>query len=261
MSVALFRIAAVLCFLAVALGAFGAHGLLSTLEAHGMLDAWNKAVFYQFVHAVVLLALALYGNINRGNYGGNINRGNYGNFNRGSYNRGSKVLHGFVRAQINFAAGDEKNETMVVACGKVNDGKADSNTAVVAITINHINHPPTLTVPGPQTVKKNQNLTFEVSATDVDAGDIISITAPNRPAGSSFIETTRRFTWTPSCTQTGTFFVTFAAVDNGRPALSDTKTVQITVLDDNCPPTLILPGPQTVNQGQLLAFTVGAVAS
>ena len=66
MSVALFRIAAVLCFLAVALGAFGAHGLRSTLEARGMLDVWNKAVFYQFVHAVVLLVLALYGTINRG---------------------------------------------------------------------------------------------------------------------------------------------------------------------------------------------------
>jgi uncharacterized membrane protein YgdD (TMEM256/DUF423 family) len=66
MSVALFRIAAVLCFLAVALGAFGAHGLRSTLEAHGMLDVWNKAVFYHFIHAVALLVLALYGTLNRG---------------------------------------------------------------------------------------------------------------------------------------------------------------------------------------------------
>src|ERR1044071_1162425 len=65
-SVALFRTAAVLCFLAVALGAFGAHGLRSTLEARGMLDVWNKAVFYQFVHAIALLALALYGSVNRG---------------------------------------------------------------------------------------------------------------------------------------------------------------------------------------------------
>ena len=65
MSISLFRIAAVLCFLAVALGAFGAHGLRSTLQARGMLDVWNKAVFYQFVHALALLVLALYGTINR----------------------------------------------------------------------------------------------------------------------------------------------------------------------------------------------------
>jgi uncharacterized membrane protein YgdD (TMEM256/DUF423 family) len=66
MAISLFRIAAVLCFLAVVLGAFGAHGLRSTLEARGMLDAWNKAVFYHFIHAVALLVLALYGSLNRG---------------------------------------------------------------------------------------------------------------------------------------------------------------------------------------------------
>ncbi len=62
----MFRIAAALCFLAVALGAFGAHSLRSTLETHGMLDVWNKAVLYHFIHAIALLVLALYGTINRG---------------------------------------------------------------------------------------------------------------------------------------------------------------------------------------------------
>ena len=66
MSILLFRIAAALCLLAVALGAFGAHALRSTLERRGMVDVWNKAVFYQFVHAIALLAFALYGTINRG---------------------------------------------------------------------------------------------------------------------------------------------------------------------------------------------------
>src|SRR5947199_7377656 len=62
----MFRIAAALCFLAVALGAFGAHSLKSTLELPGMLDVWNKAVLYHFIHAIALLVLALYGTINRG---------------------------------------------------------------------------------------------------------------------------------------------------------------------------------------------------
>ena len=66
MAILLFRIAAALCFLAVALGAFGAHALRSTREEWGMVDAWNKAVFYHFAHAIALLALALYGTINRG---------------------------------------------------------------------------------------------------------------------------------------------------------------------------------------------------
>ena len=66
MSTCLFRIAAVLCLVAVGLGAFGAHGLRSTLEAHGKIDVWNKAVFYHFIHALALLVLAMYRTINRG---------------------------------------------------------------------------------------------------------------------------------------------------------------------------------------------------
>jgi uncharacterized membrane protein YgdD (TMEM256/DUF423 family) len=65
MSVVFFRIAAALCFLAVALGAFGAHILKQTLETRGMLDVWNKAVLYHFIHAIALLVLALYGAGNR----------------------------------------------------------------------------------------------------------------------------------------------------------------------------------------------------
>jgi uncharacterized membrane protein YgdD (TMEM256/DUF423 family) len=66
MPVMLFRLAAALCFLAVALGAFGAHSLRATIESHGMIEVWNKAVLYHFLHAVALLVLALHGAANRG---------------------------------------------------------------------------------------------------------------------------------------------------------------------------------------------------
>jgi uncharacterized membrane protein YgdD (TMEM256/DUF423 family) len=60
------RIAATLCFLAVALGAFGAHWLKPTLEANNLVDVWNKAVLYHFIHAIALFVLALVGSTNRG---------------------------------------------------------------------------------------------------------------------------------------------------------------------------------------------------
>jgi len=66
MSILFPRIAAALCFLAVALGAFGAHWLKPTLEAHGLTDVWNKAVLYHFIHAIALFVLALCGTANRG---------------------------------------------------------------------------------------------------------------------------------------------------------------------------------------------------
>jgi uncharacterized membrane protein YgdD (TMEM256/DUF423 family) len=67
-AVTLFRIAAALCFVAVALGAFGAHALKATLESSGMLEVWNKAVLYHFFHAIALVALALHGAGNRAAY-------------------------------------------------------------------------------------------------------------------------------------------------------------------------------------------------
>ena len=61
MSASLFRIAAGLCFLAVALGAFGAHGLKNLLQANKTTEFWNTAVLYHLAHAVALVALARYG--------------------------------------------------------------------------------------------------------------------------------------------------------------------------------------------------------
>ncbi len=52
------RSAALLGFLAVALGAFGAHGLKELLLRNGTAAIWEKAVFYHLVHALVLLLLA-----------------------------------------------------------------------------------------------------------------------------------------------------------------------------------------------------------
>lgn len=65
MNLFLFRTAAALCFVAVALGAFGAHSLKATLTARDMVGAWEKAVLYHLVHAVALLALALVPNVNK----------------------------------------------------------------------------------------------------------------------------------------------------------------------------------------------------
>jgi uncharacterized membrane protein YgdD (TMEM256/DUF423 family) len=52
------RIAAVAGFSAVALGAFGAHGLKQVLAQNGTAGIWDKAAFYHFIHAVMLFVIA-----------------------------------------------------------------------------------------------------------------------------------------------------------------------------------------------------------
>src|SRR4051812_48208598 len=54
-----FRLAALLGFLGVALGAFGAHGFHDLLERNGRLATWETAVLYHLVHAAVLVAITL----------------------------------------------------------------------------------------------------------------------------------------------------------------------------------------------------------
>jgi uncharacterized membrane protein YgdD (TMEM256/DUF423 family) len=52
------RIAAAAGLLAVALGAFGAHSLKTLLAQNGTAAIWETAVFYHFIHAVMLFVLA-----------------------------------------------------------------------------------------------------------------------------------------------------------------------------------------------------------
>jgi uncharacterized membrane protein YgdD (TMEM256/DUF423 family) len=52
------RIAALMGLLAVALGAFGAHALKDVLARNATVPIWEKAVFYHFIHAVMLFILA-----------------------------------------------------------------------------------------------------------------------------------------------------------------------------------------------------------
>ena len=53
-----FKVGAVACFLAVALGAFGAHALKTTLAANDSRATWNTAVLYHFLHGLALIVLS-----------------------------------------------------------------------------------------------------------------------------------------------------------------------------------------------------------
>jgi uncharacterized membrane protein YgdD (TMEM256/DUF423 family) len=52
------RISALMGFFAVGLGAFGAHGLKDILTQNATATIWEKAVFYHFIHTVMLFILA-----------------------------------------------------------------------------------------------------------------------------------------------------------------------------------------------------------
>ena len=105
----------------------------------------------------------------------------------------------------------------------------------ISLTVMGANIAPTVTVPAAQSGKVGQTLSFQVSATDPDAGQTITLVATNMPQGATFTPAspvgtlTGTFSWTPAANQVGTYTVTFTATDNANPPLSEAKTVTITV--------------------------------
>ena len=86
-----------------------------------------------------------------------------------------------------------------------------------------------VTAPLTQSVEKGRNLTFTVTATEIN-GSTVSLTPANLPAGANFTDNadnTGTFSWTPGFDQGGTFDVTFQG-DNGNGG-TDSVTTRINV--------------------------------
>jgi hypothetical protein len=118
------------------------------------------------------------------------------------------------------------------------------------------NQRPTIAAIGAKTVMETDTLTFVVTATDPDAGEVLTYTASSLPSGASFNATTRTFSWVPALGQQGNYTARFKVTDFG--GLSDSTTVSITVTKKNSKPTISAISPKTVTETDTLNFTVTA---
>jgi hypothetical protein len=74
--------------------------------------------------------------------------------------------------------------------------------------------PPTITVPGSETVAAESWINFTVTAVSMNTGGTISLSATGLPAGASFNQTTGSFSWKPSSAQRGSYTIVFTATDS-----------------------------------------------
>jgi hypothetical protein len=115
---------------------------------------------------------------------------------------------------------------------RVTNGNATSEAATVYIVVVPVNDPPQLDVLDKYSVDLGQTLSFFVRATGPEPGQTLTLSAGTLPAGARFEQiggALGRFTWTPTANQIGSFNVVFRAADDGKPPLSSTRTVVITV--------------------------------
>jgi hypothetical protein len=134
-----------------------------------------------------------------------------------------------------FEYGDNPNyHTVNDLPATVNTIYVRENTKMVLATLMHVArvsdpNPPVINAPAFQEVIEAQNLSFEVTATDLDE-DPLTFGVRQLPSGATFDSTgTHVFSWTPTLSQAGEYDVLFI-VNDGR-GRADSTTTHITVLD------------------------------
>ncbi|HEX2896605.1 MAG TPA: T9SS type A sorting domain-containing protein [candidate division Zixibacteria bacterium] len=86
------------------------------------------------------------------------------------------------------------------------------------------------------TIEQAQTVSFRVRATDVDAGQIVTLRAQSLPANAAFAQVAGTqtvegtFSFTPDINQSGLFPVTFIATDNTNQSNSATANITVTEL-------------------------------
>ena len=87
------------------------------------------------------------------------------------------------------------------------DGHGGTDSEVVSISVTNVNDAPLIAGISDQTGSEGTELTFDLTATDIDNDDL-TWTSENLPSGSAFVDNadgTATFTWTPNFTQAGTY--------------------------------------------------------
>ncbi len=86
-------------------------------------------------------------------------------------------------------------------------------------------------------IEQGQTVTFDVTASDPNAGDIVELSANNVPANAVFNTVvgtntvTGSFSFTPDFNQEGTFVVQFVAIDNGGASSAANASITVEALE------------------------------
>src|SRR5439155_826025 len=134
-----------------------------------------------------------------------------------------------------------------------NGSPALSNSRSFTITVNNVNQPPTLNQPANMTVAQGATTDQVITGSDPD-GNSLTFT---KAAGPTFVTVTTTNATTGNihaapgfADATGNYGVTVTATDNGTPALSNSKSLTVTVTPTNRAPTLNAITNMTVNEGE-----------
>jgi uncharacterized protein (UPF0179 family) len=127
------------------------------------------------------------------------------------------------------------------------------------VTVQGINHAPTVATIADRTVNEGALLTFTASASDPEQPlqSVAFSLGAGAPDGAAIDPNTGVFTWTPAEIQgPATNIITVVATDNGTPVLSGSRSFSVVVSEVNAPPQINPIADQITPPGNLLVFGV-----
>lgn len=161
---------------------------------------------------------------------------------------------GVISWTPNNAQIGNNNVTVVVT----DTGSANATQSFVII-VSDANDAPVINSTAVTTATQDTPYTYDVNATDPDAGDVLTYSLTVAPVGMAINATTGVITWTPAANQVGPQNVTVTVTDNGVPPLSVSQPFIIDVADVNEPPTIISSAVTTA--AETLAYSYGVNAT
>src|SRR5262245_48309501 len=136
----------------------------------------------------------------------------------------------------------------------VSDG-VNTVSQSVDILIAAADQPPTLTVPGPRTLREGDTFVTYFDGSDPD-GQPVTFSSTALPPGAVLDPGTGRFEWTPAFNQAWPYQLPIPATAGG---LSVTRTATFNVLNANAAPVFAPQTEWTVFEGQELTFRTFAL--
>ncbi|QSV44630.1 MBG domain-containing protein [Geobacter benzoatilyticus] len=118
------------------------------------------------------------------------------------------------------------------------------------------NHPPSIVSAAVTSAYTETPYTYQVKASDVDAGTTFSYSLASAPTGMTINSSTGVISWTPTLAQEGAHQVSVMVADNG--SLKATQTYTVNVIKLNRPPVITSVAPAYAIAGQPYTYTIVA---
>jgi VCBS repeat-containing protein/YD repeat-containing protein len=134
---------------------------------------------------------------------------------------------------------------------RVDDGALSSGLATVTLTVRPVNDAPVIAAQADVVVNESQSLNLTLGASDADAGDVLTYTLTDGPAGAS-VSADGRLTWTPADGPASASF-SVRVTDGSGAGSSRSFTAQVA----NLPPQVQASGAALAAAGQPYVLTLG----